>query len=229
MKSSVSRFVSAVAFASLAFGLPAPDKTERDALFKTTVSIPAGTIVGSVGLVENFGGIPFAEAPVGPLRLKPPVKLTSFGTIDATGSGPSCPQMFFSTSDNELLTSVLGTLLNTPLFQTVTGQTEDCLTMRVQRPVGTKANAKLPVLLYIFGGGFELGSPQMYDGTGLLLNGLTMGKPFVFVTVNYRVGGFGFMPGKEILADGAANLGLLDQRMGLEWVADVSHILVLPV
>ena len=44
--------------------------------------------------------------------------------------------------------------------------------------------------------------------------------PFIFVAVNYRVGGFGFLPGKEILEDGSANLGLLDQRMGLEWVAD---------
>ena len=46
------------------------------------------------------------------------------------------------------------------------------------------------------------------------------GKPIIFVSVNYRVGGFGFLPGAEILADGASNLGLLDQRLGLEWVAD---------
>jgi carboxylesterase type B len=60
----------------------------------------------------------------------------------------------------------------------------------------------------------------MYDGGPLLSNAVNMGKPYVFVAVNYRVGGFGFMPGKEILADGSANLGLLDQRMGLQWVAD---------
>ncbi|KAI1352782.1 sterol esterase [Xylaria sp. FL0043] len=180
-----------------------------------------GTIVGSSLLgVENFAGIPFADPPVGDLRLRPPQRSTkSLGTFDATGLGPSCPQMFFSTS-GDLLTSVLGDLIDTPLFQTVTGQTEDCLTMRVQRPAGTKANAKLPVFFWIFGGGFELGSPQMYDATDLILNGISQGKPFIFVSVNYRVGGFGFLPGKEILADGAANLGLLDQRMGLEWVQD---------
>lgn len=60
----------------------------------------------------------------------------------------------------------------------------------------------------------------MYDGASLVSNAVTNGKPFVFVAVNYRVGGFGFMPGKEILADGSANLGHLDQRMGLQWVAD---------
>jgi carboxylesterase type B len=46
------------------------------------------------------------------------------------------------------------------------------------------------------------------------------GKPIIFVTVNYRVAGFGFLPGAEILADGSSNLGLLDQRLGLQWVAD---------
>ncbi|KAJ2991676.1 hypothetical protein NUW58_g2434 [Xylaria curta] len=127
--------------------------------------------------------------------------------------------MFFSTK-GDLLTSVLGNLINTPLFQAVTGQTEDCLTMRVQRPAGTKPGAKLPVFFWIYGGGFELGSPQMYDARSLISEGVSQKKPFIFVAVNYRVGGFGFMPGKEILADGAANLGLLDQRMGLEWVQD---------
>lgn len=60
----------------------------------------------------------------------------------------------------------------------------------------------------------------MYDGTGLVNFGVEIGKPFIFVAVNYRVAGFGFMPGREIQEDGAGNAGLLDQRMGLEWVAD---------
>jgi carboxylesterase type B len=60
----------------------------------------------------------------------------------------------------------------------------------------------------------------MYDGTSLVNYGVKIGKPFVFVAVNYRVAGFGFMPGKEIQNEGSGNAGLLDQRMGLEWVAD---------
>lgn len=60
----------------------------------------------------------------------------------------------------------------------------------------------------------------MYDGAPLVTNAINMGKPYVYVAVNYRVGAFGFMPGKEILKDGSSNLGHLDQRMGLEWVAD---------
>ncbi|KAI0136827.1 putative extracellular lipase [Xylariales sp. AK1849] len=222
MVTSLIRVLTGVTLVGLAAALPAPSATVQADLAQATVTITDGTVIGStLAGVESFGGIPFAEPPVGALRLKPPVRLnTSFGTLDATGSGPSCPQMLFSTDGNELLTSVLGYLLDTPLFQIVSGETEDCLTMRVQRPVGTEADAKLPVLFWIFGGGFELGSPQTYDATGLILNGVGMGKPFIFVAVNYRVGGFGFMPGKEILADGSANLGLLDQRMGLEWVAD---------
>jgi carboxylesterase type B len=60
----------------------------------------------------------------------------------------------------------------------------------------------------------------MYDGTSLVADSVVKGKPIIFVAVNYRVGGFGFLPGKEVLADGSANLGLLDQRLGLKWVAD---------
>jgi len=60
----------------------------------------------------------------------------------------------------------------------------------------------------------------MYEGGPLVSNAIDMGKPYIFVAVNYRVAGFGFLPGKEALRGGAANLGLLDQRMGLEWVAD---------
>lgn len=60
----------------------------------------------------------------------------------------------------------------------------------------------------------------MFDGIDFINYGVEIEKPFVFVAVNYRVGGFGFMPGKEIEEEGSGNAGLLDQRMGLEWVAD---------
>lgn len=66
----------------------------------------------------------------------------------------------------------------------------------------------------------QLGWSSMYDPVSILSQGIDQDQPFIFVAVNYRVAGFGFMPGKEILADGSGNIGLLDQRMGLEWVAD---------
>jgi carboxylesterase type B len=99
-------------------------------------------------------------------------------------------------------------------------ETEDCLTVSVMRPEGIAPDAKLPVLFWIHGGGFGLGSSQGYNGSVLIPRAVTQGKPIILVAVNYRLGGFGFLGGREVLAEGSANLGLLDQRMALEWVAD---------
>ncbi|KAI1262278.1 alpha/beta-hydrolase [Xylariaceae sp. FL1019] len=220
MKGLLQPVASLALFLGLANAAPAPSNTivERATV---SVEVELGTVVGTSLLgVESFAGIPFADAPIGDLRLAAPQKrVSSFGTFDATGQGPSCPQMFFST-EGEFLTEVLGYVSNTPLFQTVLSETEDCLTMKVQRPAGTEAGDNLPVLFWIFGGGFELGSPTMYNGADLILNGIAREQPFIYVAVNYRVAGFGFLAGKEILAANASNLGLLDQRMGLEWVQD---------
>ncbi|KAF4217602.1 hypothetical protein CNMCM8980_003546 [Aspergillus fumigatiaffinis] len=186
-----------------------------------TVASPAATIVGSLGAVEKFNAIPFAQPPTGSLRLKPPQPIeTSLGTVDGTGSAKSCPQFFLTTDNSEFPSSVISTLVNIPFFQTVTNAGEDCLTLNIARPSGTTPDSKLPVLVWIYGGGFEFGATATYDGTSLVTSSVNLGMPIIFVAMNYRVGGFGFMPGKEILADGAANLGLLDQRLALQWVAD---------
>ncbi|KAK0625075.1 Alpha/Beta hydrolase protein [Bombardia bombarda] len=199
---------------------PATPAMEKRAL--PTVITTTGPVIGKPVLVtETFNGIPFALPPTGPLRLKPPVRLnSSIGTFDATGIANACPQFFANTAGNDLISQVLGAVTSLPFFQTALQVSEDCLTISVTRPAGTKAGDKLPVLFWIFGGGFELGWSSMYDGTGLVTNAIAFGKPYVFVAVNYRVGGFGFLPGKEVLKDGSTNLGLLDQRMGLEWVSD---------
>ncbi|KAH7310160.1 Alpha/Beta hydrolase protein [Rhexocercosporidium sp. MPI-PUGE-AT-0058] len=223
-------------WAQVAVGLPPRPTNTKRGLFSSdpsvTISNPSATIVGSTdsflgitsGTIDTFNGIPFAQPPVGALRLKPPQPLTtSLGTVQATTSlPPSCPQFFVQDSN---LSGVAGTALDlvlaSPAFSNrlIKGQ-EDCLTLNVQRPTGTNSSSKLPVLLWIFGGGFEVGSTSTYDASTLLSNAMALGKPYVFVAVNYRVGGFGFLPGKEILKDGSANLGLLDQRLGMEWVAD---------
>lgn len=175
---------------------------------QVTVVTPIGTIVGAVAGVEAFNGIPFAEPPLKSLRLRPPVRLTHhLGHFDATAPAPACPQ---GPKSNNTLPG---------LPPKPEGQ-EDCLTVTVQRPIGTSANASLPVLFYIYGGGFEDGSTSMYNATTIMNIATNNGQPFIFVAVNYRIGGFGFLAGKEILQDGSANLGLLDQRMGLEWTAD---------
>jgi triacylglycerol lipase len=210
-------------FAFLLCALPVVLAAPAKRATTPTVAIasPAATIIGSTsGSVDKFNGIPFAQPPTGSLRLKPPQALTSLGTVTATGIPKACPQLFFSDDTSQFPAGVLGVLLNTPLFQTITNAGEDCLTINVIRPAGTTAASKLPVLFWIFGGGFELGSTLMYDGSSIVSDSITKGKPIVFVAVNYRVGGFGFLGGSEILKDGSANLGLLDQRLGLQWVQD---------
>ena len=216
-----------LSFLPLALAAPVIEREEAPVLEKraapTVIApLPAATVVGrSLLNVETFNGIPFAKPPVGKLRLKPPQPLTSdLGRINAAGIPRACPQFFFSVDDNNIPTDALGTVLNLPIFQRITNAGEDCLTINVQRPAGTTPDAKLPVLFWIFGGGFELGSTLMYDASSLVLESIQQKKPIIFVAVNYRVGGFGFLPGKEVLADGSANLGLLDQRLGLQWVAD---------
>lgn len=206
----------------LPLALAAPAQVQKRAGPTVTAPSPQATVAGkSSSGVETFNGIPYAQPPIGQLRLKPPQPITSaVGKVDGAAAPRGCPQFFFSVADNNFPTNVLGTLLNTPLFQAVQNSGEDCLTINVQRPAGTKADAKLPVLFWIFGGGFELGATSMYDGTSLVAESVAQGKPIIFVAVNYRVGGFGFMPGKEVLQDGSTNLGLLDQRLGLQWTAD---------
>ncbi|KAI9369165.1 Alpha/Beta hydrolase protein [Aspergillus egyptiacus] len=185
------------------------------------IASPSATIVGKTVLgVDSFNAIPFAQPPTGPRRLKPPQPLEdSLGNFDATIGPKSCPQ-FFSTNEADWPASVLGELANHPLFTLITNAGEDCLTLDIRRPAGTTAEDKLPVLVWIFGGGFELGGTGMYDGSSLVRSSMSLDMPIITVAMNYRVGGFGFMPGKEILEDGSANLGLLDQRLALQWVAD---------
>ncbi|TVY84735.1 putative secreted lipase [Lachnellula suecica] len=195
-------------FAFTAPALVAPAPVKRATAPTVAIASPAATIIGSTSLlVDKFNGIPFAQPPIGSL-------------LNAVGVPKACPQLFFTDDTSDFPVGVLGALLNNPLFQTITNAGEDCLTLNVIRPAGTTAADKLPVLFWIFGGGFELGSTLMYDGSALVSASIASGKPIVFVAVNYRVGGFGFLGGSEILGDGSANLGLLDQRLGLKWVQD---------
>ncbi|KAJ5129146.1 Carboxylesterase type B [Penicillium bovifimosum] len=200
---------------------PAPHKRAANPI--VIIPNPEATVVGfsSPNKVDNFNGIPFALAPTGSLRLKPPRPIqTSLGNFQATSVAKSCPQFLFSTDTKEIPSSVLGKLAVIPIFQTITHASEDCLTLDVCRPSGTNADAKLPVVVWIYGGGFEQGSTAKYDGSSFVASSVKLQMPVIFVAMNYRLGGFGFLPGAEVLKDGSANLGLLDQRLALKWVAD---------
>ncbi|KAL2848980.1 Alpha/Beta hydrolase protein [Aspergillus pseudodeflectus] len=188
-----------------------------------TISSPQATIIGLGGQVEEFPGVPFAKPPVKDLRFKPPVPITKpYGVYKATENKDICPQFIGSTTDGySLLPKALASLFNAPFFQqSILSASEDCLYLNVHRPAGTKRGDNLPVLFYIYGGGFQLGWNSMYDGKPWVKESVRLGKPIIVVTVAYRIGGFGFLPGRQIHAEGSANAGLLDQRLGLQWVAD---------
>lgn len=159
-----------------------------------TVEAPAGTIIGKQGILtatETFNGIPFAQPPVGNLRLRKPVRLTTpLVNFNAVPAAPACPQFLADTDNNEFIPQVIDTLQNTYLFQRALKISEDCLNLNVIRPKGVKAGDKLPVLFWIYGGGFELGWNSMYDGAGLVNNAAIKGKPYIFVAVNYRLAGW---------------------------------------
>jgi acetylcholinesterase len=206
----------------LPLALAAPIEEKRQLFAGPTVQLSYATVVGSSALgVDSFKGIPYAQPPVENLRLKPPQPITgNLGTVEATGLPRACPQFYQQVNEASLTSAVVGELLDSPFVQMATDAGEDCLTVNVQKPSSATAGSNLPVLFWIFGGGFELGSTQMYDGANLVLTSIAEGKPIVFVAVNYRVGGFGFLGGSKLKAEGSTNLGLLDQRAGLQWVAD---------
>lgn len=175
----------------------------------------------SVSGIDTFNGIPYAVPPTGSLRIRPPQRLpgNQTGRVDATGIAAACPQLLLSPADDTIVGKVGGELLQTHFLSKLTGQ-EDCLTVSIQRPVNTRADSKLPVLFWIFGGGYAFGATNTYDASSMVAEGVANDQPFIYVAVNYRLNGFGFLPGAEVLKDGSANVGLLDQRLALEWVAE---------
>ncbi|RDB17235.1 Lipase 1 [Hypsizygus marmoreus] len=147
---------------------------------------------------DFFGGIPFAEPPLGKLRLKPPVLKThlSVSTLNATDFGPACFQA--AIPPNRL--------------------SEDCLTINVFRPSGIAPNASLPVLFWTYGGGFNQGESSLYNGSTIVAQSIARGTPLIYVNFNYRLGPLGFPQGQEADDRGALNLALKDQLTALEWV-----------
>lgn len=167
------------------------------------VRAPAGTLQGATASgVTSFKGIPYAAAPVGPLRWHAPLSAPAWtGTRDATGYGNDCVQA-----------RMAGDLANTML-----PMSEDCLFLNVWTPQ-PRAGAKLAVMVYIHGGGFSTGSGSsaILDGSRLAARGV------VVVTLNYRLGRFGFFAHPALTQEAGTgangNWGLMDQIAALQWV-----------
>jgi para-nitrobenzyl esterase len=170
-----------------------------------TVQTAQGTARGKTinnGQVRAFLGLPYAAPPVGDLRWRAPQTPVKWkGERDATRFGAHCAQNH---------------LWNDIIFQD-SGPSEDCLFLNVYAPADATANSKLPALFWIHGGGYEAGasSEPRHNGDFLPLKGV------VLVTINYRLGVFGFLATADLAkeANGAAgNYGLLDMVAALQWV-----------
>ncbi|KAL7898272.1 Alpha/Beta hydrolase protein [Trichoderma sp. SZMC 28014] len=143
--------------------------------------------------VSQWLGIRYAAPPLGELRFAPPQDpLHTEGIQNATQHGKYC--------------------LGTGRSPTDTDTSEDCLFLDVQAPTSATAGSKLPVFLYIQGGGFSLNSNPNTNASGLIVNS---GHGIVVVSLNYRVGPYGFMTDSDKILP---NNGLRDQQKVLEWV-----------
>ena len=176
---------------------------------KTIISIETGKISGAQtddGAITAYKGIPFAAPPVGELRWKAPQPASPWQGIKActrfSASPMQSPPMPFSMWSEEFL------IPKDPIG-------EDCLYLNVW--TGTKnPSEKRPVLVWIYGGGFRSGGSAcpIYDGEAMARKGI------IFVSINYRVGIWGFFAHPGLAADGekSGNFGLLDQIAALQWV-----------
>ena len=159
------------------------------------LTIEGGQIQGvETDGVYAYKGIPYAAAPINDLRWKAPQPVIAWdGVRDATQFGPS------------------------PMQEMNFNNSEDCLYLNVWTPAITKKD-KLPVMVWIYGGAFAMGTSSFYDGTALASKGV------ILVTINYRVGRFGFFSHPELSAETeqnvSGNYGLLDQIAALKWVKE---------
>jgi para-nitrobenzyl esterase len=167
----------------------------------TTVKIDTGTLEGKIaGDVLSFKGIPYAAPPVSNLRWRAPQPAAPWTDVrQATAFGSDCAQ---APGDFEPLK---------------TKPSEDCLFVNVWRPATITGSAKLPVLVWIHGGGFVGGgtSVPFYDGSAFARQGI------VVVSMNYRLGRFGFFAHPALLKakEGpVGNFGFMDQIAALQWV-----------
>ncbi|KAJ8375876.1 hypothetical protein SKAU_G00064560 [Synaphobranchus kaupii] len=179
------------------------------------VSLRSGSLRGkfmNVGgtetVVHAYLGVPFAQPPVGSLRLGPPLPAVPWeGERDATQQPAMCLQ------DVQV---VVDLAKNISVQLDIPGTSEDCLYLNIYTPAMPKADSKLPVMVWIHGGSFVLGAASLYDGSALAAY-----QDVVVVLIQYRLGMMGFFSTGDEHCPG--NFGLLDQVTALNWIKENIH------
>lgn len=196
------------------------------------VKIRTGTLTGTYdkqGKIAIFKGIPYARPPVGPLRWKPPQPALPWsGTLKAEKAGPVAIQLkvdgaetvFYALLEGQgwgkIKTGAMKLMIKVAPSPK---ESEDCLTLNVRTP-SLDTQAKLPVMVWIHGGGHFAGSGEdpMTDSTALSRRGV------VTVTINYRLGLMGYFAHPELSRESergvSGNYGTLDQIAALSWVQE---------
>ncbi len=168
------------------------------------IKIADGKVHGKAlnSAVRGFEGIPYAAPPTGSLRWKDPQPVKPWsGVFDATKYGPHCAQ---------------GHFFDDMVFQD-NGMSEDCLSLNVFTPANATAKSKLPVMFWIHGGGYTGGGANEPRHNGDFMPQ----KGVVLVTINYRLGVFGFLATPDLVAEQggtAGNYGMKDMVAALQWV-----------
>ncbi|OCH90088.1 carotenoid ester lipase precursor [Obba rivulosa] len=201
---TIATLLSLVISAALCSGVAPP-----------TVVLDNGTFIGEQnGTTDRFLGIPFAKPPTGSLRFSLPQLPDSYsGVYNATAFGFSCPGVGSPANVTNDLQALLDDVMlpQTPID-------EDCLTLNIWAPHGVKAGADLPVVAWIYGGGFYYGGSSRFDGSKIVKRSIELEEPIVYVSMNYRLAALGFLASQEVTDAGVANLGLRDQREALRWI-----------
>ena len=200
---ALTLFLAACGFepGAVEYLVKAPDARPLDV---PTAAGPVRGVTTPAG--QAFLGIPFAAPPTGALRWKPPQPPPSWDTPrDATQLGNGCVENLG-----------LSYMRGQPSTWWIRGD-EDCLNLNVYAPAHARPGARLPVMVWIYGGTLVLGSNRQYDPSRM-----AQAQGVIVVVPNYRLGTLGFLahPALRAEAEGAVNLGLLDQQAALRWVRD---------
>lgn len=204
MRHFVSLFIGTLAALEVQAASSSSTRLNEHPIIRTSYGRLQGNVSEYRDNVYAFKAIPFSAPPTGEARWTPPTKPDAWtGIRKATVAGPQCPQPLI---DGKGLWTTGSTVMS-----------EDCLYLNVWTPT-TNISANLPVYIWMYGGRFVDGSGDVvtYDGSGLAAQDIVM------VTVNYRLGPFGYLSHPELSVESphnvSGNYGVMDMIAAVEWV-----------